>query len=138
MVSPTGPAALDICIASAPRTGLPFSRIRALVRRFVILEGSGALAAAEAVQRDIATGCDLVLLSKFGKLEAAGKGLSVSFKAAIDSGIPLLTSVSRTVTSAWEAFAAAGFTVLSADSAEIDGWIEACWPRQDRGGRYGG
>ena len=99
------------------------------------LEGSGALAAAEAVQRDIAAGCDLVLLSKFGKLEAAGKGLSVSFKAAIDSGSPLLTSVSRTVTSAWEAFVAAGFTLLSADSAEIDGWIEACWRRQDRGGR---
>jgi hypothetical protein len=32
------------------------------------LDGAGALAAAEAAQRDIARGCDLVVLNKFGKL----------------------------------------------------------------------
>src|SRR5215475_3924257 len=36
------------------------------------LDGVGALAAADSVRRDIAAGCDLVLLSKFGKLEANG------------------------------------------------------------------
>src|ERR1700738_4224698 len=39
------------------------------------LDGAGAISAAEAVERDIAGGCDLVLLSKFGKLEAGRGGL---------------------------------------------------------------
>ena len=45
------------------------------------LEGTGALAAAAAVRKDIAAGCDLVILSKFGKMEAAGKGLVGAFEA---------------------------------------------------------
>ena len=36
------------------------------------LDGTGAVAAAAGVQADIAAGCDLVLLNKFGKLEVAG------------------------------------------------------------------
>ena len=58
------------------------------------LDGTGAIAAAAGVQRDIATGCDLVLLNKFGKLEAAGDGLASAFRAVIAAGLPLLTSVS--------------------------------------------
>jgi hypothetical protein len=92
------------------------------------LDGGGALTAAEAVRRDIAAGCDLVLLSKFGKLEAAGEGLSGAFRAAIDGGIPLLTSVSPAAARAWEAVAVSGFTALSADPAEVDAWIEAVRP----------
>jgi hypothetical protein len=88
------------------------------------LEGSGAVIAAEAVQQDIAGGCDLVLLSKFGKLEAAGRGLRSAFKAAIENGIPLLTSVSPSAARTWEAFVPAGFATLSTDS-EIDAWIAA-------------
>src|SRR5580658_5930058 len=34
------------------------------------LDVSAMLAATEAVRRDIATGCDLVMLNKFGKVEA--------------------------------------------------------------------
>lgn len=37
------------------------------------LDENGVARAAEAVRRDLAAGCDLVLLSKFGKLEAAAK-----------------------------------------------------------------
>jgi hypothetical protein len=58
------------------------------------LDGAGALSAAVAVRRDIAAGCELVLLNKFGKLEAAGEGLAGAFKAALDARIPLVTSVS--------------------------------------------
>lgn len=39
------------------------------------LDGTGAVADAIAVQSDMAAGCDLVLLNKFGKLEIAGDGL---------------------------------------------------------------
>src|SRR5262249_11307457 len=46
------------------------------------LSGDGAVVAATAVRKDIEAGCDLVILSKFGKLEAAGGGLRDAFAAA--------------------------------------------------------
>jgi Protein of unknown function (DUF2478) len=49
------------------------------------LESAGVLAAAERVQEDIATSCDLVVLNECGKLEAASGGLRDAF-AHTDAG----------------------------------------------------
>jgi Protein of unknown function (DUF2478) len=89
------------------------------------LDGGGMLPAAEAVRRDIAAGCDLVLLSKFGKLEAANSGLADAFAAAIEAHVPVLTSVSPAFDAAWAKFAAPLFVALPADPAEIDAWWRA-------------
>jgi hypothetical protein len=86
------------------------------------LDGAGATMATEAVKRDIATGCDLVLLSKFGKLEASRQGLAQAFTAAIGAGVPILTSVSPAFEKAWSAFAAPMFVVLPADTDRIEAW----------------
>jgi hypothetical protein len=83
------------------------------------LDGAGALTAADAVRRDIAAGCDLVLLSKFGKLEADGEGLFGAFNAALDARIPLLTSVSRASETQWEKLAGRSYAVLPADPDRI-------------------
>ena len=91
------------------------------------LDGTGAAAAAIAVQHDIEKGCDLVLLNKFGKLEADGNGLAVAFRAALAAGLPLLTSVSPAHEGAWRLFAEREFTILPADPAEIDQWRRAIW-----------
>ncbi len=89
------------------------------------LDGTGALIAADAVQRDIRAGCDLVLLSKFGKLEADGKGLLQAFKTAIKAGIPLLTSVSPALEEPWKRIAGPSFAILPADADRIDAWWRA-------------
>jgi Protein of unknown function (DUF2478) len=89
------------------------------------LDGAGALTAAGAVRRDIAVGCDLVLLSKFGKLEATGAGLASAFEAALDARIPLLTSVSPAFDDAWTRFARRPFVILPADEVEIEAWWQA-------------
>ena len=89
------------------------------------LDASGATAAAEAVREDMIVGCDLALLSKFGRLEAAGKGLRSAFTAAVEAHVPLLTSVSPAVAKAWENFAGTGFITLPADDAAIDVWVNA-------------
>jgi hypothetical protein len=89
------------------------------------LASDGALAAATVVRRDIAAGCELVVLSKFGKLEADGGGLRDAFGAAIEAGIPVLTSVSRAQVTAWSAFAAPMFIVVPADADGIDAWWES-------------
>ncbi len=86
------------------------------------LDSAGVVQAADAVRRDIARGCDLVVLSKFGKLEASGGGLRSAFIAAIDSGIPVLTSIGRSLLPGWEAFAAPLCVVLPADAARIEQW----------------
>jgi Protein of unknown function (DUF2478) len=86
------------------------------------LGGLGALSAAAAVQQDIAAGCDLVLLSKFGKLEADGRGLFCAFKAALDARVPLLTSVSPAFEAPWRALCGRAFVVLPADADKISVW----------------
>jgi len=86
------------------------------------LDGVGAVSAAATVERDIAEGCDLVLLSKFGKLEIAGAGLVGAFRATLVSGLPLLTSVSPAHDEPWRRFAKREFDVLPADPAAIDQW----------------
>jgi len=86
------------------------------------LDGAGAITATEAVEQDIAAGCDLVLLSKFGKLEAGRQGLAGAFTASIGAGVPVLTSVSPAFEKAWSSFAAPLFVTLPADIARIDAW----------------
>ncbi len=86
------------------------------------LEGAGVFAAAETVRQDIAAGCDLVVLAKFGKLEAAGGGLHDAFTAAFEAGVPVLTSVSPAFDSSWRNVASPLYSVLAADGAAIDTW----------------
>jgi hypothetical protein len=52
------------------------------------LEGNAVALAAEAVQQDLAAGCDLVLLSKFGKLESGGQGLVERVHCGCGSACP--------------------------------------------------
>lgn len=87
------------------------------------LDPGGVVEAGEAVRHGIAGGCDLVVLSKFGKLEAEnGSGLIPAFAAAIEAGVPVLTSVSPKHAAAWSAFADPLFTRLPADAGAIERW----------------
>jgi hypothetical protein len=86
------------------------------------LAGDGALVAGAAVAKDIETGCDLVILSKFGKLEAGGGGLREAFAAAIEAGVPVLTTVAASQAAPWEAFAAPLFAPVAAEPDAINAW----------------
>lgn len=90
------------------------------------LDPQGVVLAGEAVRHDVARGCDLVLLSKFGKLEAENRaGLIAAFVAAIEAGVPVLTSVSPKYADAFAAFAAPFYIVLPAEAEAIDAWWSA-------------
>ncbi len=89
------------------------------------IDPAGVLVAGEAVRRDIAAGCDLVLLSRFAKLEAAHEGLMPAFATALQAGVPLLTSVSPAFRDAWERFASPLFVVLPAEPEAVDDWWHA-------------
>lgn len=75
-------------------------------------------------------GADIVVLSKFGKTEAAQQGLRAAFSGAIAAGRPLLTTVSPKHAEAWAAFAPRAVW-LEPDSGAIERWWQAAkaWTR---------
>lgn len=86
----------------------------------------GVIAAGEAVRAQIAGGCDVVVLSKFGKLEADnGSGLVAAFADALAAGVPILTSVSPRHAGAWERFAAPLYVSLPVSGAAVEQWWDA-------------
>jgi hypothetical protein len=87
------------------------------------LDGASLVEAGEQVRRDIAGGCDLVVLSKFGKFEAEnGSGLLPAFVDAIEAGAPVLTSVAPKFMPAWDNFANPFYVVIPAETQAIEAW----------------
>ncbi|WP_448955912.1 DUF2478 domain-containing protein [Labrys neptuniae] len=64
---------------------------------------------------------ELVVLSKFGKLEATQQGLWRTFLAAVGAGKPVLTTVSSRHMEAWKAIASSA-TWLEPDRSTIEEW----------------
>lgn len=84
------------------------------------LDANGVEAACAQVLADL-QGCRLVVLSKFGKLEAAHGGLFPVFEAAIAAGTPVLTTVSSKHREAWESFAP-NADYIDANPANVREW----------------
>ncbi len=84
------------------------------------LDAAGVEAACATI-RDQVPGSDLVVLSKFGKLEAARQGLADAFEAAVAAGKPVLTTVSDKHRDAWRAFVPDA-VFLEADETAIQDW----------------
>ena len=86
------------------------------------LDSEGVVSACEAVLQGIDAGCDLVVLSKFGKVEASRSGLAPAFGRAIEAGLPVLTSVAPKLADAWEGFAAPFYVILPPELGAIEAW----------------
>lgn len=87
------------------------------------LDSVGPVQAGEAVSRHIADGCDLVVLNKFGKLEAESRsGLLSAFVSAVEHNVPVLTAVSPRYKAAWSSFASPFFMFLPPEDTAIDQW----------------
>ncbi len=89
------------------------------------LDPRGVTEACAAAQRAIDEGADLVVLSKFGKLEAARGGLCDAFAAAIHAELPIVTTVNPALRGDWALFAGA----LSQDVAATADALESWWRR---------
>lgn len=87
------------------------------------LDARGVEAACSSVLGQVQGG-DLVVLSKFGKLEALHEGLFPAFEAAIAAGKPVLTTVSSRHREAWQAFAPDAVPI-DADKAALTAWWRA-------------
>lgn len=96
------------------------------------LDPQGLAAACGSVEAAIAAlppagearGRVLVVLSKFGRQEAEGRGLTHAFHAAVAADLPVLTSVSPVVATAWAAFAGDLAAFVSLDVAAVRTWLD--------------
>ena len=87
------------------------------------LDAEGVQAACSQLLDQI-PGADIVLLSKFGKLEASRKGLWPAFTMAISAGKPVLMTVSAKHVDALKAIAPDA-AWLAADATSLDRWRRA-------------
>ncbi len=84
------------------------------------LDAAGMASACEELLGQIEA-ADVVILSKFGKLEAMRQGLWPAFAAAFGSGKPVVTTVSAKHADAWKAVAPAAIW-LDDDTGSVDRW----------------
>jgi hypothetical protein len=103
-------------------------------RRFPIMQDLGpgsrscrvdprGVAEASAVLREAADlGADLVLVNRFGKLEAHGGGLAAEMLAIMAAGIPLLTAVDDGNLVRWLDFTGGAGTLLPPERDALQDW----------------
>lgn len=88
---------------------------------------AGALEEAVMVVHDRLPGSQGLVVNKFGKQEAAGRGLVSAIIEACDRGIPVLVGVSPQWREAFLAFADGRAKELPASSADVLSWLRgAC------------
>lgn len=79
---------------------------------------------AEAVLSSVRCGSPrLLVINKFGKIEADGGGLRQAVAEAVDLGIPVLVGVPARNLDRWRAFAGPLAVELPADDAAVGSWL---------------
>jgi nucleoside-triphosphatase THEP1 len=67
----------------------------------------------------------LLIVNKFGKIEADGGGLREAIAEAVGLGIPVLVGVPMRNLDRWRAFAGAFAVELPADAGALSSWLES-------------
>ncbi len=109
------------------RTGveLPISQRLGSGSQACNLDPGGLASACALVEDAIYDGVDAVVLSKFGKLEAARSGLCDAFRAAMLADIPVITAVSPLMSDDWDRFAGELSEFVDARDDALAAWWEA-------------
>ena len=93
----------------------------------------GALdAIAAKVEASLQDGADILILNKFGKQEAEGRGLRGPIVDAVNKGIPVLVGLNPVRTQDWNDFCGAGGELFGPDDDAVDRWLEAVLPNAPR------
>lgn len=89
------------------------------------LDGGGIEAAAASVATDVASNApDLLIVNKFGKIEAAGRGFRPLIGDALDWGIPVIVGVNDLDRADLEAFTCGMGAIVATETARIVSWAE--------------
>lgn len=71
------------------------------------------------------SGAQVLVVNKFGKQEAMGRGLVPVIAAAVDAGLPVLVGVNGLNLSAFQAFAGDAAQALPPDPDAVADWVRA-------------
>jgi nucleoside-triphosphatase THEP1 len=96
------------------------------------LNPAGLAEGATAVSRAVTAGVELVVVNKFSKQEAAGRGLRAEIADAVTAGLPLLTAVPDNCYAAWMRFTGGFGTTLLCERRVIEDWWEEMSMRAGR------
>lgn len=86
---------------------------------------SGALEQTVLAVQQRLEGAEVMIVNKFGKREAEGRGLVPIIAEALDRGLPVLIGVNGLNLAAFLAFAGEEVTALPSDAAQIANWCKA-------------
>ncbi|OOY13760.1 hypothetical protein BMG00_08365 [Thioclava marina] len=88
------------------------------------LDPAALEASVAAVSRSLAGGADLLVVNKFGKMEAEGRGFRPVIAEAIFQGIPVLVGINGLNEAAFDAFTGGYGCRLPFSLKAIDEWFE--------------
>ncbi|MCA6111351.1 DUF2478 domain-containing protein [Bradyrhizobium cenepequi] len=86
------------------------------------LDANGLADAAVVVSRAVKRHVDLLVINKFSKQEASGRGLRDEFADAIIAGVPLLTAVPEKCLADWRTFTGDVGITLLCERQVVEGW----------------
>lgn len=78
------------------------------------------------VEASLEDGLDILILNKFGRQEAEGKGLRTAVAHAVAAGIPVLVGLNSAYAAEWREFCEGEGQLLEADPAAVARWLDAC------------
>lgn len=100
------------------------SQQRGPVSRGCRLDSAALEHAVGLVEASLQDGIDVLILNRFGKQEAEGRGFATTIAKAVDANVPVLIAINRDYATAWHRFCGADGQVLKADRSEVDQWID--------------
>lgn len=86
------------------------------------LDPAGLAEAAAALRQALERPADLVVVNKFGRMEAEGGGLIAEIGAAVAAEMPLVIGVPLRFLTAWDSFAGGLDVKLPCTRLALDGW----------------
>ncbi|CDK98570.1 conserved protein of unknown function [Magnetospirillum gryphiswaldense MSR-1 v2] len=86
------------------------------------IDPSGFAEASVVLRAALAEPADLVIVNRFGKLEAGGAGLSAEMLAVMAEGVPLLTTLHAELLEQWQHFTGHAGVLLPADLEALHRW----------------
>lgn len=114
---------VDVALGTEYLVSQPMGRLSKACRA----DPQGFARATEVLRRALAEAPEIVVVNRFGRLEAEGGGLSAELLALMAEGVPLLTAVAPPYREAWLNFSG-GAALLPPEPAAVRAWLAQVLP----------
>ncbi|WP_417829638.1 DUF2478 domain-containing protein [Thalassospira sp.] len=102
---------------------MPITKNRGKMAKGCKLDGDALTTLASQLAHDIEAGSDILIIARFGRSEAEGRGLRDVISQALDLEIPVLVGVRDEYADAWQDFHGGVAQSLPLDKTAIQEWL---------------